>query len=352
MSAPRAPRPSAESATSRLSRLLTMVPWLLAHQGVDIDAAAAQFGVSRQQLESDLELLFVCGTPGHLPDDLIEADWEDGRVFVGNADAISRPLRFTVDEALTLMVGLRALAATPGVTGTRGAAGGEAILRALAKLEAATGEVAGVASRVRVSLGDPAGATLLADASRAVQQRRRVRLRYQAFGRDEITERDVDPMQVVTLDAHWYLEGWCHRAEDVRLFRLDRVESLYLLDVDGTPPEAAHPRDLTTEAYVASSDDVVIDLVTEPEAGWVADYYPVEEVIHLDGGRRRVRLRAADPTWVRRLAWRLGGAVQILAPAELVAQVAAGAEAALAAYPAAVVDTLDAREAGHAGTGP
>lgn len=201
MTATRAGRPVQESATARLSRLLTMVPWLLARQGVDVDVAAAQFGVSREQLESDLALLFVCGTPGHLPDDLIEADWEDGQIYVGNADAISRPLRFTVDEALTLMVGLRALAATPGVTGASGADGGEAILRALTKLEQATGEAAGVAARVRVTLDDGAAETILADASRAVQERRRVRLSYQSFGRDEVTEREVDPMRVTSLDA-------------------------------------------------------------------------------------------------------------------------------------------------------
>ena len=57
-------RPPPESATSRLSRLLDMVPWLLAHQGVPLEEAAAEFGVSTDQLVADLELLFVCGTPG------------------------------------------------------------------------------------------------------------------------------------------------------------------------------------------------------------------------------------------------------------------------------------------------
>lgn len=340
MTAHRAPRPAPESATARLSRLLTMVPWLLARQGVDIDVAAAQFGVTREQLESDLELLFVCGTPGHLPDDLIEADWEDGHVYIGNADAISRPLRFTVDEALTLMVGLRALAATPGVTGASGATGGEAILRALAKLEEATGEAAGVAARVRVTLDDGAAETILADASRAVQDRRRVRLRYQSFGRDEVTERDVDPMRVTSLDAHWYLEGWCHRAEDTRLFRLDRVQSLEVLEVDGTPPDVAQLRDLAGQTYRPSPDDVLVELVTEPGAAWVADYYPVESVVDLGEGRRQIRLRAADTTWLRRLAWRHGGQVHILTPAALAAEVSRGADAALAAYPPEVVRGL------------
>ena len=340
MTATRAGRPVQESATARLSRLLTMVPWLLARQGVDVDVAAAQFGVSREQLESDLALLFVCGTPGHLPDDLIEADWEDGQIYVGNADAISRPLRFTVDEALTLMVGLRALAATPGVTGASGADGGEAILRALTKLEQATGEAAGVAARVRVTLDDGAAETILADASRAVQERRRVRLSYQSFGRDEVTEREVDPMRVTSLDARWYLEGWCHRAEDVRLFRLDRVQSLQVLDVDGTPPESAQLRDLAGETYQPSPDDVLVELLVEPAAAWVADYYPVDSVTDAGDGRRRILLRAADPSWVRRLAWRLGGHVQILAPQSLAEQVAAGAQAALAAYPVQVVQGL------------
>ena len=248
--------------------------------------------------------------------------------------------RALLDEALTLMVGLRALAATPGVTGASGADGGEAILRALAKLEEATGEAAGVAARVRVTLDDGAAAAILADASRAVQEHRRVRLRYQSFGRDEVTERDVDPMRVISLDARWYLEGWCHRAEDVRLFRLDRVQSLAVLDADGTPPETAQPRDLAGETYQPSPDDLLVELVTEASAAWVGDYYPVDSVTDLGSGRRRVRLRVADPAWVRRLAWRLGGQVSVVAPAGVADDIARGATAALAAYPPQVVAGL------------
>ena len=77
-----------------------MVPWLLQHRGVPLEDAAAEFRVSIEQVVEDLELLFVCGTPGGMPDDLIEADWEDGRVFIGNADVLARPLRLSVDEAL------------------------------------------------------------------------------------------------------------------------------------------------------------------------------------------------------------------------------------------------------------
>ena len=319
---------TAESATARLSRLLTMVPWLLAHQGVPIDDAAAQFGISRAQLEADLALLFVCGTPGHLPDDLIEAEWEDGRVYVGNADAIARPLRLTVDEALTLMVGLRALAANPGITER------DAVLGALAKLAAATGSVGDATSRVQVSLDDAAAQQVLADARRAVQGHRRIRLEYHAFGRDEVSVRDVDPMRVVNLDSHWYIEGWCHRAGDSRIFRLDRVQRLEVLDVDGTPPPDARPRDLEGQVFTPSERDLLVVLDLERDAGWFVDYYPNESVQPLEGGRTRVTLRVTDPSWVRRAAWRLGGSLTVVSPPELVASVREGALAALDGYAA------------------
>ncbi len=316
----------AESATSRLSRLLTMVPWLLAHQGVPVEEAAARFGITPAQLEADLALLFVCGTPGHLPDDLIEADWEDGRVFIGNADTIARPLRLTLDEALTLMVGLRALAANPGITER------DAVLSALAKLTRATGSVAEPASRVEVRLDDAAAQQVLADARRGVQEHRRMRLEYHTVGRDQVSTRDVDPLRLVNLDSHWYLEGWCHQARDSRLFRLDRVQRLDVLDVDGTPPAQASPRDLEGTLFTPSDDDVLVELDVEPDAAWFVDYYPHESVTDLGGGRRRVTLRVGDPTWVRRAVWRLGGSLTVVVPAALADAVRAGASEALDAY--------------------
>ncbi|MGL5849743.1 MAG: helix-turn-helix transcriptional regulator, partial [Phycicoccus sp.] len=266
-----------------------------------------------------------------LPDELIDAQWEEGRVFIGNADDIARPLRLGVDEAVTLIVGLRALREVPGL-GER-----DAVDRALAKLEAAAGSAADPANRVRAELADGASAEMLAGARRALAGRRRVHLRYFVPARDEATERDVDPMRVVGIDGRWYLEGWCHRAEDTRLFRMDRVEQLTVLDdVDGTPPPQARERDLAEGTFRPAPDDLVVTLRLRPGATWVADYYPVESVQPIppdDGGGIVVRMRTADTTWLRRLVWRLGGAAVVLDPPDVVAEVREGAAVALAAYP-------------------
>jgi proteasome accessory factor C len=318
--------PATESATSRLSRLLTMVPWLLNRQGVEIEEAAREFAVTPAQVEADLALLFLCGTPGGYHGDLIEAEWESGRVYLGNADTIKRPLRLGVDEALALIVGLRALAAVPGI-GER-----DAVVRALAKLEAATGSASAGSSRIQVVIDEGTGKEAMALAQQALTARRRVHLRYLVPGRDESTERDVDPMRVISFDAHWYLEGWCHRAEDVRLFRLDRIESLTILDEDGTPPATAEPRDLDSGVFTPHADDQLVRVALGPGAAWVSDYYPTESVEPAEGGGAVITLRTADTAWLRRLMWRLGSQATVLEPAELALEVQQGARAALDAY--------------------
>ncbi len=317
-----------ENATSRLSRLLAMVPWLLANQGVPLAQAAAEFAITERQLVKDLELLFVCGLPGHMPDDLIEADWEDGVVYLANADAISRPLRLGVDEALALIVGLRALAEVPGL-GDR-----DAVSRALAKLEAAAGTAAAGADSVRVDLAQDSGAEVVSACEDALRRGRRLHLGYLVPHRDETTERDVDPMRLLHLDSHWYLEGWCHRAEAVRMFRLDRVVDVRVLDDDGRPPATARSRDLDAGLFAAGPDDTVVTLQVAARARWVVDYYPVESVDVLGDGSLLVRLRTSDTAWLRQLVLRLGGAARVLDPPSLAQDIVAATRTALDAYTA------------------
>ena len=255
-----------------------------------------------------------------MPDELIDAQWEGGRVFVTNADTIARPLRLGRDEALTLMVGLRALAAVPGL-GER-----DAIERAMAKLEGATGASAEAAARVEVAISEGVEADLLADARRAVETRRRVHLTYFVPSRDESTERDVDPMRVVNLDSRWYLEGWCHRAQDTRLFRMDRITGLEVLDEDGTPPADATLRDPTPARSPPVPTTSGSPCGSPPGATWVSDYYPVESVETDADGSQTVTLRTADTLWLRRLVWRLGGLGTVVDPPDLAAAVRTGAE--------------------------
>ena len=314
-----------QGAADRLSRLLAMVPYLLARQGVPLDEAAEHFGLTQDELVKDLELLFVCGLPGHMPDDLIDVSIDGDVITLTNAETIARPLRLQVDEALVLLVGLRMLASAPGVQDR------DALDRALAKLEGAAGDAAAAAS-THVAVEVEAEESVLASARDALERGRMMHLDYYVPGRDETTERDVDPMRLVLAGGRPYLEGWCRRAEGVRLFRLDRVVSLDVLEQPAAPPPEAVPRDLDAGLFQPSPGDTLVTLELEPAGAWVAEYHPCESVEELGGGRLRVGLRTPQTAWVRRLALRLGGSGRVSAPAELAAQVRADARAALAAY--------------------
>lgn len=315
------------TSAERLARLLALVPYLVAHPGVSVPDVAAVFGITEDQLRADLDLLFVCGLPGYTPGDLIDVSFEGDRITVSNADAFARPLRLTPDEALALVVAARSLAADPGLQER------DALARAIAKLESALGpEVEPAARRVAVAL-DPAGETLRRVRT-GLDSARRMHLRYHSVGRDEVTERDVDPMRLVSVQGRWYLEAWCRRVDDVRLFRLDRVLSAELLDVPAEVPASAVPRDLSEGLFQPRPGDREVVLELAPAALWVSDYYPCERVEELSGGRQRVTLRARDLAWLCRLALSVGDAVHIVSPADLVADVRAQAVAAYAVYAA------------------
>ncbi|HEY8455555.1 MAG TPA: WYL domain-containing protein [Actinopolymorphaceae bacterium] len=317
-------------AKEQVRRLLALLPYLLAHPGAKVADVARTFGISEKQLVADLGVLWFCGLPGMMPGDYIDVDMDavegEGVIWVSNADFLTRPLRLTADEALGLLVALRVLRETVQVSER------EVIDRVISRLEDAAGQVTGVSDRVAVRVDSWEDPEVRAVVREALDRRRRLHLRYWVPTRDETTERDVDPMRLVLADGWTYLEGWCHRAEDVRLFRLDRVAKAEILDAPATPPPDARPRDLSAGLFQPSPDHALATLELEPAAAWVAEYYPCEEVIEQSDGSLLVRLRVADPRWLRRLALRLGGSARILEPSELAEDVRNDALAALAAY--------------------
>jgi proteasome accessory factor C len=305
--------------------LLALVPYLQARpEGVRLADAAADFGVTEAQLRRDLDLLWVCGLPGHGPGDLIDLSFEGDTITVGFDAGMSRPLRLTGDEALALIVALRTLADDPALP-DRGA-----VDRALAKLESAAGDAAEVAGAVAVRV-EPSD-RVLAQVRGALDQGRALHLTYYVAARDETTERTVDPVQLRWVDNRWYLEAWCRSAVGVRLFRLDRVDALDVLDEASRPPADLAPRDLSGGVYQPAPDHPLITLRLGPPGRWAVDYYPCERVTELPDGRVEVTLRAADPTWVRRLVFGLGPDAEVLGPSWFAESVRGEARAALAAY--------------------
>ncbi|MEU3270390.1 YafY family protein [Saccharomonospora sp. NPDC006951] len=312
-------------ATDRLPRLLALVPYLLARPGIKIEQAAQDFDVSAKQLRKDLELLWMCGLPGYGPGDLIDLSFDGDTVSVTFDAGMNRPLRLTGAEASALVIALRALAETPGVVDTA------AVLRAIAKIEAAAGNAQPSGVVVGRGTREREATARTREALRgALQAGRALRMRYYTASSDRMSVRTVDPMRLLIVQGTSYLEAWCRKAGDVRLFRLDRIDELTVLDEPAAPPESARPTDLSSGVFSPRPEHGEAQLVLSRDARWVAEYYPCEEVAELDGGELRVRMRYGDQSWMLRLVLGLGGDVRVEHPAELATAVRQRAVDALA----------------------
>lgn len=307
----------------RLPRLLALVPYLQAHDGIAIEQAAADFDISEDQLRRDLQLLWMCGLPGHGPGDLIDLSFDGETVSVIFDAGMSRPLRLTAEEALPLVVALRTLAEMPGITDR------DAVERALAKVEsAASGSVE--AQTVAVELDRVS--QLIPVLQTAIDGRRALAMQYYTATRDETTDRVVDPMRLFEMDGRAYLEAWCRRAEGMRVFRVDRIDNAEILDEPANPPPDAELRDLSEGVFTPAPEHLLAVLRVDPSYAWVADYYVSESEMTQADGRRQISVRVADPAWVRALALGSAGHVEVLSPEWLAESIRDEARAALVPY--------------------
>lgn len=320
-------QPRMVTSAERLRRLLALVPYVAARRVVGLAETAATFGMTERELIDDLNLAWCVELRAPEPYCPIDLSYEDGEISISQAESIARPLRLAADEASALLVALRLLAEAGG-DGER-----DAVNRLIAKIESAAGSAGAASSQVTIQQFDSGQAReVAATLASALSAGRRVHLRYYVPARDEETERDVDPMRLLAVEGRTYLEGWCRRAEGVRLFRLDRVLAVSVLDAPAEVPETAEQVDVTEGLFRPSESDVLAVLDLGPAARWVAEDYPCESVTDLPGGRLRVGLRTPDTTWIRRLALRLGEDARVVSPPGLAAEVRETALAALARY--------------------
>lgn len=300
----------------QLARLLRMVPYLSAHQGVTTDEVADVFGVTPLQVIRDLEVLQFCGLPGGYYDDLFDVDIEgvreDGHIFFRNADVLKRPLKLRPAEAASLITALRLVVDVAGET--------EAAKSALAKLSEAFGDE-GARLNVTVSATDPEQRAAL---SEAIAARRAVRLAYRTPGRPGASTAVVEPNRLRLVDGYTYLDAWSQQRSAWRSYRLDRVEGIEVLDesvADRGEPPATWFEDAALR----------LTLTVTRRAGWIAEYYPTVSVKDL-GDTLEVTFPVASQAWAVALLLRLGDEVITVSDDGVADAVRARARLALAAY--------------------
>jgi proteasome accessory factor C len=297
------------NAEDRLRRLLVMLPWLMETGEVPLAEVARRFDMTEAQVQSDLELVAMCGLPPFI-DEMIDVFVDDGVVFVGVPRLFTRPLRLTAPEAFSLLTSARAAMQLPGADPDG------ALARGLAKLAAVLAD-AGIATSadeaddtagVVVDLARPELTDVVAESAATGAE---LSITYFSPARAEMSTRAIVPRHVYTDGGNWYVVADDDRSQSRRTFRIDRIETAEAtgrtVEVEATsPPERFF-------------DDVDVPRATirfGPDARWVLDQYPIDAVDELGDGWVEARLPVASDRWLARLLIRLGPDAVLVDPAD------------------------------------
>jgi predicted DNA-binding transcriptional regulator YafY len=91
----------------------------------------------------------------------------------------------------------------------------------------------------------------------AIKQRRTVYIRYHSYLHNEVSERVIEPQHLTYSDGAWYVDGYCRLREDHRSFRLERIESLSVLNETFVKQTASDVSSTSIEVRVRFNADAV-----------------------------------------------------------------------------------------------
>ena len=177
--------------------------------------------------------------------------------------------------------------------------------------------------------------------SEALLARKRVRFRYHGIYRGTATDRDVAPYGLLFQRGHWYLIGHDATREDVRVFRVGRMEDVVANTKKPNTRDYEIPEDFRLDDY-ARREAWELGDETEAIRAEVLFHFPASLIAERNGYGELVEERE-DGSAVRAfevvqvdpfVRWILGqeGEAEVLAPNELAEQVRGTASTIAAVY--------------------
>ncbi len=206
----------------RFARLLALMTRLLAACGdasearIDLAELQDELNLDRVTLEEDIGLLNLINFGGGCYALYAQVDGGDVSVVKETyGDRFARPARLSPLEAKALLWALEFIGdRLPTEAGAR-------LSTVRAKVEAAIGD--DHLPSVELGRAHEANAAVGEAVNQAVRDERLLDIEYWTSSKDTITERTIEPHLLVNSEDAWYVVAYCHRAEEQRTFRLDRI---------------------------------------------------------------------------------------------------------------------------------
>ena len=153
---------------------------------------------------------------------------------------------------------------------------------------------------------------------RGIRERRSVSMNYQSSQTPHPAQRELDPYALVHRWGWWYAIGFCHTRQSIRIFRVDRIFEINLLDSTFNPPP-----DFDLQTYLKNEPNtrprITARLRFQPDAANVImenrSYW--ESIEEQTDGCVEVTFSAPNLEWAASTTLAYGPLTEALEPAEL-----------------------------------
>ena len=301
---------SISAPLARTARLLDLVPFLNTHQGISLKDLAQRFEVSPAQMSSDLTTLWMCGLPGYTPLELMDLEFESGYVTIRNAPTLAKPRSISFDEGVALILGLDLLASS--LTTDK-----ENLAVLIEELKTKISTKIGVPVSLNAQpKSSPQVTSALND---SISKNSYLAIKYHSLYRDEVSERTIQPMELVQENANQYVRAFCFSAGAMRDFRVDRI-------IEAT--QTSEPPVGNEATVTSTSIDFTISL-KKP----LRDVVERFDVKYSDVSKN-LRLQSFSQQWIERSVMASGDGVELASPLNIRADIASKAQLILDRYKA------------------
>ena len=202
----------------KVERLVSIIMILLDKERIGAQELADMFEVSPRTIYRDIDTINMAGIP------VRSTSGVGGGFEIMQKYKIDKKVFSTADLSALLM----------GLSSLSGMIRGDELIHALAKVKSfipadRAKDIELKVNQINIDLSPWMGnrniQPYLEMIKTALQESKLLSFEYIAHHGNK-TARTVEPYQLVLKSSHWYLQGYCHKRNDFRLFRLSRISNL------------------------------------------------------------------------------------------------------------------------------
>ena len=300
-----------DNAASRALRTMDLIPYILENPGISIGKLAKQFAVSEKQVESDLQLIFMCGLPGYTPYELIDLIFEDGVVSIIDPQVLDKPRRFTKSELVVIILGLQLLSELSASDATR-----------LGKLQLLSNKIMKLGGSNSVVIAPSTSKSPYVEIiTRAITDKKSLTIQYQSLVKDEISVRSIIPHSLFLMNGNLYLSALDLKAKSDRTFKVELIKDCEI------------GNEISNEAVtqVSSAPEVVLD-VQRVYRNFIERNSSIITAVEEQKNSFRVHLKLNNLEWLKRSILSNSPGIKVISPPSLAQEVAELAASLLASY--------------------